>query len=259
MSISVVTVTSGNAVGATTNNTASIARTIGRIYAICVGATHSASVTPPTPTVTGTGITQLASVTLVITGTGTTRRTMTIVLVLATSTGSAVMTINHSSAPTRVAWLVDEATEVDTTIPRVATNDQSLGGSATAALLNEVLTMNDHGVGHTGDRYYSFVWTNVNTAVVRAELDADKAGTTNSVDWQDLGSTSYASAPVQKLNTFWNNESVRKDLTPGWVTDTTATYGQIAIELSQAIAAVVERAARFNRRPRGNFINATRY
>lgn len=239
MSIACVNKTSGSAVGSTSVNTASVAKTAGRILLICVGATHSASVTPPTPTASGTGITQLASVSLVITGTGTTRRTMTIILALATASSSNVIAIAHSSAPTRIAWIVDEADDVDNTTPRVAANDQSATGSATGTVLKENLTMSDHQAGHSGDRYYSFVFGNVNTAVIRAELDADKVGTTNSVDWQDLGSASNASAPVMKINTFWNDESVRKDLSPGFMSDVTITCGQIAIELSQAIAAAL--------------------
>jgi len=235
MIISISPVTSGTTSNDTTATTASIDRQAGDIFLIAVGTTRNNSNTPEEPTVTGTGITQLASVTLLVTATGSNRRRVTLIIVRADSTGTNTMTINHATAPssTRIGWVVSKATGVDTTTPSITSNDSTQTGVPTANALEE-FSSQMNALQKEDNRLFMVEFGNTNV-LARAELDSDKAGSTDSKDWTTLGNANMTSAPVFRMISAWLDNAT-PDLRPGFVVNDTPIYGMIAIELNALVA-----------------------
>lgn len=258
MTIAIVNKTSAAPAASTSVNTASISRTLGRMYLIPVSSLTNTSVDPSIPTVSGAGISQLASETFLWTPSGTNRRRITLLLALAASSGSAVFAIAHATAPTRMTYIVDEADGVDPVTPYDTSKTQTVSSSSSASVLAEGMTISNSPVIPVNSRIYAINAGNTNATTMRGELDADKAGTTNSADHITLAGIGNVSSPVHKMISFWNDESVRRDLSPGYLNNDGQTYGGLSIVLN-AFQPLIERAARFNRRPRGNFNNLTRY
>lgn len=230
MAISVVNKAAASPASSTSVNQ-SITRVAGRVYPVNVSSLTNTSTNPSTPTVSGTGITQIASETNLYTSSGTNRRRVTTIWALASSSGTNNFVIAHGTAPTRQSHVIDEIDGGDTTTPYNASNVQITASSSATNVLEEETVMS--ALGHADHRVYSVFSGNVNSATVRSENDADKGGTTNSTDWTDLGSVGNSSTPTHRTLTFWNDESVRRDLTPGFIDPNNGfTYGQIGFELN---------------------------